>query len=216
MFRIPTTLGRSGFRSKYAFRPQAEGLERRRLLSAGGLDTTFDGDGFLYATFSYKGSGVPSTANAVEIQANDGKILAAGRTPGDDIGVVRVNPDGTLDTSFGSGGRATTDLNKKSDNAFDMALLADGKILVAGHADMSTKAASDLDFALVRYASNGGLDTSFGVGGKVTTNLGTSGSKEDSANALAVSPIDGKILVAGSTRSGTYSDSGLVRYNASG
>src|SRR4051794_9698778 len=115
MFRIPMTPGRSGSRSKYAFRPQTEGLERRWLLNAGDLDTTFDGDGFLYATFSYKGSGVPSAANAVQVQA-DGKILAAGRTPGDDFGVVRVNPDGSLDPTFGSGGRVTTDFNKKGDN----------------------------------------------------------------------------------------------------
>src|SRR5262249_12963731 len=49
MFRVQTNPSRSGSRSKHAFRPQTEGLERRRLLSAGDLDTTFDGDGFVTA-----------------------------------------------------------------------------------------------------------------------------------------------------------------------
>jgi uncharacterized delta-60 repeat protein len=213
MFRVQTNPSRSGSRSKRVFRPRAEGLERRRLLNAGGMDPTFDGDGFVTAVLPYKGSAKPSSsATAVGIQA-DGKIVAAGVTPGWEFGLLRVNPDGSLDPTFGAGGKVTTNFGTKNQQAMDMAVLSDGKILAAGWAQ-----GRDFDFALARYTSTGGLDASFGVGGKVTTNIGTSGSKEDSGYALAVYPVEGsyQILVAGQTRSGTYADSALVRYNASG
>jgi uncharacterized delta-60 repeat protein len=68
----------------------------------------------------------------------------------------------------------TTNFGTKNQQAMDVAVLSDGKILAAGWAE-----GSDFDFALARYTSTGGLDASFGVGGKVTTNISTSGSKEE-------------------------------------
>src|SRR5262245_49730934 len=134
MFRVQTNTSRSGSRSKRVFRPGAEGLERRRLLSAGDLDTTFDGDGFVTAVLPYKGQAKSSSAGAVGIQA-DGKIVAAGTTRGLEFGLLRVNPDGSLDPTFGAGGKVTTNFGTKNQQAMDMAVLSDGKILAAGFAE---------------------------------------------------------------------------------
>src|SRR5262249_30115106 len=155
------------------------------LLNAGGLDPAFDGDGFVTAVLPYKGQAKGSYASAVGIQA-DGKIVAAGMTPGLDFGLLRAHADGRLEPTFAVGGKVATDFGTQHERAMDMAVLSDGKILAAGWAQ-----GSDFDFALARYTSTGGLDTGFGVGGKVTTKISTSGSKEDGAYALAVSPIDG-------------------------
>src|SRR5690349_14350859 len=134
MFRVQTNPGRSSPRSKRVFRPRAEGLERRRLLNAGGLDPTFDGDGFVTAVLPYKGQAKPSYPSAVGIQA-DGKIVAAGRTSGLEFGLLRVNPDGSLDPTFGAGGKVTTNFGTKNQQAMDVAVLSDGKILAAGFAE---------------------------------------------------------------------------------
>lgn len=83
----------------------------------------------------------------------------------------------------------------------------DGKILVAG----SSNSGSDWDFALARYNADGSLDTSFG-GGIVATAVGLS---DDKGRGVAVQ-TDGKILVAGFSRSGINYDFALVRYNVDG
>jgi uncharacterized delta-60 repeat protein len=89
-----------------------------------------------------------------------------------------------------------------------MALQTDGKIVAAGSVYSPT------DFAVVRYNANGSLDTSFGAGGIVTTDLG---SPDDYAFGLAIQPSDGKIVVVGWTVTGTGSwDFGVVRYNVNG
>src|SRR3989338_2487821 len=72
---------------------------------------------------------------------------------------------GELDKTFGAAktGIVTTDLGG-IDTAYALALQLDGKIVIAGE--------SDNDFAVVRYLTNGSLDSSFGTGGKVTTDIG--------------------------------------------
>src|SRR5262249_56712950 len=105
----------------------------------------------------------------------DGKIVAAGEANvngGDSFAVVRYNTNGTLDAGFGTGGKATTAFSCGPGcsfaQAFSVAVQPDGRIVAAGYA--STGGA--FDFALARYNSNGTLDTSFGSGGTVTTDLG--------------------------------------------
>jgi uncharacterized delta-60 repeat protein len=115
-----------------------------------------------------------------------------------DFAVVRYNPDGTLDTSFGSGGIARTGL---SGGGYDVAAAVvaqpDGKIIVAGvSASYST---FGLDFALARYDRHGRLDPGFGDGGVVRTAISTV--QDDFAEALVLQP-DGK-LVAGGVSLGT-------------
>src|SRR5438105_1388437 len=78
--------------------------------------------------------------------------------------------DGDLDPTFGVGGKVLTDLNHSTDLANGVAIQSDGKLVVVGQTytnnDFSTE-----DFAVARYNTNGTLDTTFGVGGKVTTDF---------------------------------------------
>ena len=118
-------------RSRPKFRPNAEGLEGRQLLNAGALDPSFGTGGYTLAG--------PLSAQAVQIQPLNGDILAAGEvyptSPGGDFRVVALTPSGTLDPSFGSGGSVTTDFAGKEDRPQAMAVMPDGRIVVAGWAD---------------------------------------------------------------------------------
>ncbi|HEX9758526.1 MAG TPA: hypothetical protein VGB26_12145, partial [Nitrospiria bacterium] len=126
-------------------------------------------------------------------------------------GLVQGAP-GDLDTTFdpvGLDGKVSTDFSGGNDVAYAVAIQPDGKILVAGSAGLG-----NLDFALVRYNSNGSLDTTFdpvGLDGKVSTDF--SGGN-DVAYAVAIQP-DGKILAAGSAGLGNL-DFGLARYDNDG
>ena len=148
----------------------------------GSLDTSFSTDGKVTTGF---GLLTIDIGYSLAIQA-DGKILVAG-TDGTDFALARYNSDGSLDTSFSSDGKVTTDLGFIAvDIGYSIAVQADGKIVVAG--------VSNGDFALVRYNSDGSLDTSFSSDGKVTTDFGLL--TIDTIYSLVVQ-ADGKILVAG-------------------
>ena len=135
----------------------------------GDLDTTFAGDG---TTGTAIGSGSDlSNFFGVAIQA-DGKIVVSGSSSNGsntDFALVRYNPNGTLDTSFDTDGKATTAVGATDDIGFAVAIQADGKIVVGG----SSSNGSDYDFAVVRYMPDGTLDTSFDTDGKVTTPIGS-------------------------------------------
>jgi uncharacterized delta-60 repeat protein len=170
----------------------------------GDLDPGFGSGGKVTTPFGTS----TDNANAVIIQT-DGKIIAIGSSfngSNFDFALARYNPDGSLDTSFGTGGKVTTPIGAGSDTATAAALQPDGKIVVAG-ASLGTNS----DFALVRYNPDGTLDTSFGTGGKVVTPFG---SGNDGVSALFIQP-DGKIVAAGSSDSGN-SDFALIRYNING
>jgi len=174
-------------------------------------------DGDLDASFGNNGIVVTSHSefdqiNEIVIQP-DGKIVAAGtsgtlpflpffESPALDILVVRYNINGSLDSTFGSGGIVTTDLGA-NDNALSVALQADGKIVVAGRGSPNNVSG----FTVVRYNTNGSLDTTFGSGGIVTTPTGEFSAAQD----LAVQS-DGKIVVTGSGSLGIT----VVRYNTDG
>ncbi len=156
-------------------------------------------------------------ADASAIQP-DGKIIAAGARilTGSDAAfrLVRYNQDGSLDTTFGIEGKITTDFSEGADSAAAVAIQSDGKIIAAGAAGFML-GRQGYSFALVRYNRDGSLDTGFGIGGKVITDL--SGPSEIAA-ALAIQS-DGRIIAAGSARTGALSTSGdfaLVRYHPDG
>ncbi len=193
-------------------RLQVEALEDRCLLTAGALDPTFGTGGLvvtdLGSTFEH--------AYDVVIQS-DGKIVTAGDTvrsgTGQDFALVRYNSNGTLDTSFGTNGRAVTDFKGYGDVALAVARQADGKFVAAGYARVS--GVGYPDFALARYNSNGTLDTSFGSKGKVITAISQD---TDIIEAMAIQ-ADGKIVVVGWTqKTGTAGTGNFVvaRYNANG
>jgi uncharacterized delta-60 repeat protein len=169
----------------------------------GNLDTSFGTSGIVITDM---GGGTDDNGRAIALQL-DGKILVAGGryNPTLDFAVVRYNANGTLDTSFGTGGMVTTPIGNGNEIAMAIAIQPDGKILLAGYSDSAY-------FALARYTSFGTLDTTFGSTGKVTTSLGTGA---HCANAIALQ-TDGKILIAGSYMNGTNMDVVLVRYTSDG
>ncbi len=171
----------------------------------GSLDTGFDTDGIVTTAI---GSG-DDAAFSVVVQSG-GKIVAAGHShngSNNDFAVVRYNADGSLDIGFGTGGKVTTAIGSGADVAFSVVVQSDRKIVAAGHSDNG----SNNDFAVVRYNSDGSLDTNFATDGKVTTPIGS----RDEARSVVVQS-DGKIVVAGSSENGSNTDFALVRYNADG
>ncbi len=171
----------------------------------GTLDTGFGTDGKVLTPVGT----LTDEAHSIALQ-DDGKIVVAGyaSSGNNDFAVVRYNADGSLDTGFGTGGKVTTPIGTDSDYAQDVAVQADGKIVVSGYTKVSL---FDTDFALVRYNADGSLDSGFGTGGKVTTAFGTG---YDEAYSVTVQ-ADGKIIVAGSANNGSE-DFALIRYNADG
>ena len=169
----------------------------------GTLDTSFGNSGGKMITNSNNNG---DHARSVAIQS-DGKIVLAGagdNTGNDDFALYRYNTDGSLDSSFGTGGKVFTAVGSGNDFAESVAIQSDGKIVVAGY---SYNGSND-DFALVRYNTDGSLDTSFDSDGKVTTDVG---SGSDVANSVAIQS-DGKIVAAGNSKNGNYRDFALVRY----
>ncbi|BAY76081.1 FG-GAP repeat-containing protein [Nostoc linckia NIES-25] len=170
------------------------------------LDTTFNTTGKVTTNFNASNDGSYSVA----VQ-DDGKILVAGYSNNgtdDDFAIARYNSDGTLDTTFNTTGKVTTDFNADKDGSYSIAVQDDGKILVAGYSNNGT----DDDFAIARYNSDGSLDTTFNTTGKVTTDFNAS---KEGGNSIAIQD-DGKILVAGYSNNGTDDDFAIVRYNSDG
>lgn len=138
-----------------------------RHLSDGTLDASFGVGGVARVDFA----GGFDVLQSMIVQS-DGAILLAGCvdcvTAAADFGVARLLANGTLDPSFGSGGKVRTDFGGGFDGAVEVLVRSDGGIVAAGCANCLT--GSD-DVAVVRYAANGSLDPSFGVGGKAIVDL---------------------------------------------
>ena len=126
-------------------------------VSTGYLDHTFSDDGKVLTNVAGD-----DTGEAVAVQA-DRKVVVAGTTHGGtDIALVRYDTGGALDPSFDGDGIVITDLSG-DDAAFAVAIQADGKIVVGGFTDDGVSA------ALLRYDTDGTLDTTFGDGDGVAT-----------------------------------------------
>lgn len=172
----------------------------------GSLDTTFGTGG----KTSVSVAAGDDDARAIAIQP-DGKIVLAGYGyyPGgtNDVILLRFNGDGTLDASFGSGGKAQFDIGGSYDQAYGVTLQADGKIVAVG----SSYNGSDR-WAIVRVTPTGQLDSTFDGDGKVVTSFGFG---NDNANSVEIQP-DGKIVVGGDVQSIGNGDFGLARYHPDG
>jgi uncharacterized delta-60 repeat protein len=150
------------------------------------LDTSFNSTGIQTISF-----GMAAAANDVAVQA-DNKIVLTGRcAPGATLKLclARYNENGSLDTTFGGQGFVFTDLPE----GFGVAIQGDGKIVAVGYATLSQTSES---MAIVRYNSDGTLDSSFGSAGKVIANVGLYGLTR--GNEVAIQP-DGRILVVGTS-----------------
>jgi uncharacterized delta-60 repeat protein len=161
--------------------------------------TRYNADGTLDASFG-GGDGVATAdldgnefAAAAALQP-DGKIVVVGY--GGSVGflVARFNADGTLDTSFGGGDGWLTDaFGSAHDEATDVALQPDGKIVVVGYTARDA-ALADVDWAVARYETDGTADLGFGTAGKRSLDFAGA---PDFAYGVALQS-DGKIVVAGS------------------
>jgi uncharacterized delta-60 repeat protein len=189
------------------------------------LQIALAADGDLDLTFGIGGKVVTDFNNSTDWMSRiavqpDGKIVAIGESsaPSDfpKFALARYNPDGSLDATFGNGGKVITVIAEVREYAHGLVLLPDGKIMISGSIDQPTQ--SDTSFALLRYNSDGSLDTTFGQGGLVKTNINNN---DDRAYALA-RQSDGKIVAAGKRgiqfnpteqRKGNVA---VVRYNPDG
>ena len=175
-----------------------------RYNSNGSLDTSFDNDGMVSLSLA---PGMDE-CRTVMIQT-DGKIVVAGFSFDFStrvFAVVRFNTNGSLDNSFDNDGIVTTSIGSNDDAGYAAALQSDGKIVVTGYNHGTT-----YDFAVIRYNTNGSLDSTFDTDGIVTTSIGIAA---DVPYALAIQN-DGKILAAGQIEN-PLSDFAIVRYNPDG
>ena len=169
-----------------------------RYQSTGTVDTTFGTAGLVTTDFG----GTVDRAFAMALQP-DGKLVVVGDSDAN-FALARYDPNGSLDASFGAGGKVVTSFGG-ADQASAVTLQPDGKIVVAGQTDTGIS----IDFALARYLPDGSLDGAFGSGGRVTTNF--TGTSDDLGSAVALQ-FDGKIVVGG-----TSDDNfALARYTAEG
>ena len=177
-----------------------------RYNSDGSLDTTFDSDGIVKTAVSLSDD---DQARAVIIESS-GKIVVSGSsgTVNPNFALVRYNVDGSLDTTFDTDGKVTTDFGGSTDAGNSLVRESSGKYVVAGFSDSG----GTNDFAVARYNSNGSLDTTFDTDGKVTIAIG---SDSDIARDLAIDST-GKIVIAGNSSNGTYYDFSLTRLNSDG
>lgn len=181
----------------------------------GTIDSSFDEDGRLVVDFG-TGAGI---AKAITIQA-DGKILIGGTVHNgrnQDFAVVRLNMDGTLDETFGAGGKLLIDFSDSDDQLAGIAVMPDGRIVAAGRTyDWRNEQA--VNFAICRYNADGTPDNSFSGDGKVTADFSTPQlpATHDEINAMVLQP-DGKIVVAGLHAWWTHPvDFIVARYNTDG
>jgi uncharacterized delta-60 repeat protein len=146
----------------------------------GDLDTTFGGGGKKTVNF-----GGTDAARAVLVQPNGRVVAAGGGGPASSFCVVRLrSANGTLDPTFGSGGKRVVDFGSDDESVHGAALQPDGKIVLAGD--------SRLQPAVVRLKANGALDTSFDGDGKKLFSWGAIGR----VTAVVIAP-NGKILLGG-------------------
>ena len=180
----------------------------QRYLSDGTLDTGFGTAGTAIITISPQ----DDNAKALAFQS-DGKILVAGEGHGAGTygqhALVRLNNNGAVDFSFGTGGKVMTDFGMSS-HTHAVYVQGDGRIVVVGDVYAGETNGS---FGIARYLSNGALDSSFGVGGTVVQKFGSNAN----GHAIVVQ-ADGKLVIAGYTTNPTTGNDEFIiaRYSAKG
>ncbi len=130
--------------------------------TAGSLDTTFGKDGKVRAQIGVDGIAV----RGLVVQA-DGRVLIGGLSE-KDVVVARLTVDGATDTTYGAQGKVTADLKTDGTSSYDVAegiaLAPNGSAVIAGWTTNPTS-----NYALARFSTAGGLDTSFDTSGYVVT-----------------------------------------------
>jgi uncharacterized delta-60 repeat protein len=201
-----------------------------RFTSGGLLDINFGSNGKAIVPFNI--GNCPDVANAcddfayrVDLQT-DGKILLIGGASTSQtstsltnaMAIARLTTSGIRDSTFGGDGRITLTFGAGDQSVgFRARQLADGQHILAVGGANTTPGSGNFDFALARLDDHGTLDTSFGVGGKVTYGFDVGGSLADVATDFVELP-DGRLLVCGEVLSNNPSnyDFGCMRFLADG
>jgi len=172
----------------------------------------FDASGNLVDSAMFDYSGLNDVGNSVAVQS-DGKYLVAGYVTFTDgfkyVSLIRYGADGLLDATFGSSGSVITAVGISDDVAQSVLVQPDGKIIVAG---FTVDNGTGRDFLTMRYNQDGTLDSTFGLSGVTSTDLG---SLDEVAWGSALQ-TDGKIILVGSRLNGLNDDLVLIRYNSDG
>ncbi len=178
-----------------------------RFKEDGSIDSSFNLKGYFTKDFF----GRDDRCFSIDIQV-DGKIVACGFAENFnwDFAIIRLNPDGTIDSAFGNNGSKVINIGSYNDVAFSLKVQYDGKIIVCGWSYIF----GSWDFSLVRLNSDGSLDNSFASTGIVTTDYNH---LYNTAHSVTVQS-DGKYIAAGYTFKPGFPDSDimLVRYNTDG
>ncbi len=187
----------------------------------GSLDLTFDGDGRTLAPFDANDNSYFTSSVA---QQSDGKFLVTTQTVAanyfgntEDFVTRRYNSDGTVDTAFGDNGKVSTGIQEGSHVSRCVIAQADDKILVAGYSNYLLQSPAVVDFNVLRYNSNGTLDSSFSGDGIVSNKVESS---NDNGRIVLEQP-DGKLLLIGVKRNNSLntigtSDIAMSRYDQDG
>lgn len=189
-------------------------------LANGSRDRTFGNGGIARIAFD---PAYPSVDPRGVVVRPDGKIIVVGMirvsaTPNTSrVAIAQLNSDGTLDSTFGSGGKVVMRPLNKDTSIFSIALQPDGKFVIAGNTfSYVGDTAYHEDILSIRFNVDGSLDSTFGTGGIVTTNV----QQNDVQSNLKIQN-DGKIVISGytysvSTPSGYTHVSLIARYNQNG
>jgi uncharacterized delta-60 repeat protein len=190
----------------------------RRLNPNGSVDNSFGSKGASAV------SGL-SLVNSITVMPS-GKILVCGSygKGKTDFAIARLNSNGSLDDggrsdstpgdTFGTGGRATTDIGGYDDNAYAAIVDSQGRIVASDRGQMGGASTASENAVLVRYSPAGNIDTSFGTAGKSWLDIG---GRQDIFRTLAFQS-DGTILVAGEGRfaGNSAADMLVARFNGNG
>ena len=163
----------------------------------GTLDTSFGVGGFTFGSTAF-----PLTFRTAMALLPDGKLVAAGGNFPGDVALERFSSDGSPDTSFGTGGLVVISLGEGSAPT-SLLVQPDGRLVALG----GVGRVGNRHSLLVRYQPDGSLDTSFGGGGFVRTDM-----REPFFGAALVRQPDGKLIVGGESRVSGDSDFALARY----
>jgi uncharacterized delta-60 repeat protein len=177
----------------------------------GRLDSSFAGDGQVP---------IYITASSMALQMDDKLLVGGTHSSGGEyaFAALRLNPNGSYDTSFDGDGMVTTNMNAGYEEGNGIAIQPDGRIVLGGHISNSSITSPEVnpkyDAAVVRFLGNGALDLSFDGDGKVTIPIF---GYEFKGGYTAVQP-DGKILIAGSDyyMASEGADFSVYRLNANG
>ncbi len=190
-----------------------------RMRADGELDTGFGVNGHVIIPFDLSGTTGVDVARSIKVQ-RDGRIIVGGFAMTDGfeayIALVRLTSNGTLDPTFGTGGKVVVSFNSggfQDDKSYSIALQRDGKIVVSGS---TLNVNQDHDFGAIRLNSDGTIDTGFGVNGRAIIPFDLTTYKDDNCFGVAIQR-DGRIVLVGTARlSPDDVNIGVVRLLANG